>query len=82
MQIGRIAGATRVIGKGQGYIGLPLRDETINCTVSGEDTPSMVSAWLPTPAELAALNAGAAVHVRIVGEQHPPLMLTVGAPPQ
>jgi hypothetical protein len=82
MQIGRIEGATRVIGKSQGYLGLPLRDERINCTVNGEGTPAMVTAWLPTPEELAALNAGAAVHVRILGTQHPPIMPTVGKPPE
>ena len=82
MQIGRIEGATRVIGKSQGYLGLPLRDERINCTVNGEGTPAMVTAWLPTPQELAALDAGAAVHVRILGTQHPPITLTVGKPPE
>jgi hypothetical protein len=82
MQIGRIEGATRVIGKSQGYFGLPLRDESINCTVNGEGTPAMVTAWLPTPGELAALNAGAAVHVRTLGTQHPPIMVTVGKPPE
>jgi hypothetical protein len=29
----------------------------------------MITAWLPTPAELAALNAGAAIHVRILGQR-------------
>lgn len=81
MQIGRIAGATRVIGKSQGYLGLPLRDETINCTVGGPDTPSMVTAWLPTPEELAALNAGAPVHVRVIGTSHPPIMVEIGQSP-
>ncbi len=42
----------------------------------------MVTAWLPTPEELAALNAGAAVHVRILGSDHPPLMLSVGDIPK
>ena len=32
MQIGRILNATRVLGKSQGYMGLPLRDEIINCS--------------------------------------------------
>jgi hypothetical protein len=81
MMIGRIEGATRVLGKSQGYLGLPLRDEVINCTVGGEGTPSMVTAWLPTPEELALLNAGASVHVRILGVAHPPIMLTVGPVP-
>ena len=81
MQIGRIPGATRTIGKSQGYLGLPLRDDKINSTVTGEDTPCMVTAWIPTPKELDALNAGAAVHVRLIGTAHPPIMVEVGDPP-
>lgn len=82
MQIGHIEGATRVIGKSQGYLGLPIRDELIDCAVNGAGTPAMVTAWLPTPAELAALNSGAAIHVRILGVAHPPIMLEVGEPPK
>lgn len=41
----------------------------------------MVSAWQPTPDELARLNAGASVHLRVIGTQHPPVMLEVGQPP-
>lgn len=89
MQIGRITGATRVIGKSQGYMGLPVRDEVINCTVGGPGTPAMVTAWLPTPDELARLNAGASVHVRLVGKtivwedgrSHPPIIVEVGEVP-
>lgn len=81
MQIGRIQGTTRVIGKAQGYMGLPLRDETINCKVGGLGTMAMVTAWHPTPKELAALNAGAPVHVRIVGNCHPPIMVETGPIP-
>lgn len=81
MLIARIEGATRVIGKSQGYLGLPLRDEAIDCPVNGAETPSMTTAWQPTPEELAALNQGAAVHVRILGRDHPPIMLGVGPIP-
>lgn len=81
MQIGHIEGATRVLGKSQGYLGLPLRDEVINCTVGGEGTPAMITAWHPTPAELAALNAGAAIHVRLIGTAHPPIMVEVAPVP-
>jgi hypothetical protein len=81
MMIGRIEGTTRVCGKSQGYLGLPVRDEIISCTVGGDGTPSMVTAWLPTPAELAALNAGAAVHVRILGTTPPPMLVEVGPAP-
>lgn len=82
MQIGRVTGATRTIGKSQGYMGLPIRDEIVNCTIGGEDTPSMVTAWLPTPKELEALNAGASVHVRLLGTGHPPIMVEVGDKPE
>jgi hypothetical protein len=79
--IGRIEGTTRVCGRRQGFLGLPLRDEIVNDTVLGP-TPSMVTAWLPTPEELALLNAGASVHVRILGELPPPMMVTVGYVPR
>jgi hypothetical protein len=82
MQIGRIKGATRLLGKSQGYLGLPVRDELINDAVNGENTPAMVTAWFPSPRELAALNAGAPVHVRILGTGHPPIMVEVGEPPE
>lgn len=81
MLIGRIEGATRTIGKSQGYLGLPIRDQTVDCPVNGPGTPEMVTAWLPTPDELAAINAGAAIHVRILGCRHPPIMLEVGPRP-
>ena len=64
-------------GQSQGFIGLPIRDEIVNCSVSGPGTPTMVSAWIPTPAELAALNAGASVYVRIMGNMPPPMVVYV-----
>ena len=36
-----------------------------------------VSAWLPTPDELAALNAGAAVYLSIWADRHPPVYVGV-----
>jgi hypothetical protein len=81
MQIAMIEGTTRIIGKSQGYLGLPLRDEVINCAVDGDGTPAMVTAWHPSPDELARLNAGASVHLRILGTMHPPVMVEVGEPP-
>jgi len=82
MEIGRIEGCTRVIGKSQGYYGLPVRDEFQNDTVTGPGTPIMVTAWFPTPDELQAINAGAPVHLKIVGTGHPPVMLGVGSIPE
>ncbi len=81
MQIGMIEGVTRIIGKSQGYLGLPIRDEIIQCTVNGDGTPAMVTAWTPTPDELDRLIAGASVHLRVLGTSHPPVMMSVGAPP-
>lgn len=81
MQIGRIEGATRVLGKSQGYLGLPLRDVLLPTTVDGPETPCMETAWLPTPAEIERINAGAPVILRVVGFQHPPVMVDVGEVP-
>ena len=82
MQIGRIEGATRVLGKQQGYLGLPLRDGLVDCPVNGSRTPAMTTAWMPTPEELAALAAGASVHVSLLGTAHPPILVDVGEPPK
>lgn len=79
MIIARISGCTRVLGAPIGWtpetsgpcIGLPIRDE-----MNG-DVPCMVSAWEPTPAELAAIAAGAKIYLRILGVGHPPVMLAV-----
>lgn len=81
MEIGRIRGATRVIGKSQGYYGLPLRDILVNDAVTGPDTPAMETAWLPTPDELAAINAGAPIILRVMGSGHPPVILYTGEAP-
>lgn len=82
MEIGRIQGCTRVIGKSQAYYGLPLRDITLNDTVTGPDTPAMESAWFPSPDEIAALVAGAPIILRVVGPAHPPVQLYTGAVPK
>jgi hypothetical protein len=76
--IGRIEGATRVLGKSQGYLGLPLRDVLLPTTVDGPETPCMETAWLPTPDEIARINAGAPVILRVIGTAHPPVMVEVG----
>lgn len=81
MIIGRIPGATRVLGKSQGYLGLPVRDETIDEGVNGPGTPCMTTAWQPTPDEIERLINGASVHVRIIGTTHPPIIVEVGDEP-
>ena len=77
----RIKGCTRTVGKAQGYQGLPIRDELTLDVVPGEETPVMVTAWQPTPAELQALVKGANIYVHIYGRTHPPIRLTVGQVP-
>jgi hypothetical protein len=81
MLVGRISGTTRVIGKSQGYLGLPLRDVRVSDSVNGPGAPAMETAWLPTPEEISRIVAGAPVILRVLGTAHPPVMLEVGAPP-
>lgn len=74
--------STRVVGKGQGYLGLPVLDEPVECSVNGT-TMITVSAWLPTPAEIEAIVAGAPVFVQLQlhGTPHPPIFVYAGTPP-
>lgn len=79
MIVARIDGCTRTLGAPPGWtpetsgecVGLPIRDE-----VNG-DVPCMVSAWEPTPAELAAIAGGAKIYLRVLGGGHPPVCLFV-----
>lgn len=81
MRVAVIEGHTRIVGEAQGFIGLPLRDEIIDEKVLGR-VPSMVTAWMPTPAELEAINAGANIHVRLLCmSMHPPIIVSVGEVP-
>lgn len=67
-----------VIGKRQGYLGLPVRVGIDADTGHG----TMTSAWEPTPGELEAIVAGAKVHVQLLGHgAHPPILVTVGDAP-
>ncbi len=65
----RIDGATRVVGREQGYLSLALRDEPIGDPAEN----CMVTSWEPTPDELKALNCGGHVYIRILGRNHPPI---------
>jgi hypothetical protein len=82
MDIGSIEGATRICGKSQGFLGLPVRDGVRVCSVVGGQVPVMTTAWFPNADELAALNAGAAIHVQIDGTVPSPMMLAVGPVPE
>lgn len=80
MDITKIDGFTRVIGEEQGYIGLPLRDISVNDPVTGPDAPAMESAWQPDAADLVTLQAGGQIILRLYGTQHPPVAIYVGNP--
>lgn len=71
-----IEGATRILGKSQGFLGLAVRDEDL------DGMHCLVTAWEPTPRELEALNNGAKVEIRILGPAHPPICVNVGKPPE
>jgi hypothetical protein len=84
MHIGRVAGATRNLGAPKNWDpvkdgicgGLPIRDEPHSPGVN-----QMVSAWLPTPEDIALIAAGAPIYLVVLGTSHPPVALTVGNPP-
>lgn len=84
MHIGRVAGATRNLGAPRDWDpakdgicgGLPIRDEPHSPGVN-----RMVSAWLPTPEEIALIVAGAPIYLGVLGIEHPPVQLFVGNPP-
>lgn len=81
MIVALVEGATRIVGKSQGFIGLPIRDEICDEKNLGK-VHTMLTAWTPTPAELEAINAGANIHIRLFcTNMHPPIMVTVGPPP-
>jgi hypothetical protein len=77
----RIAGATRLYGAPRGWNpetdgdcgGLWVRETQPGRFIESE------SAWEPTPEELAILNAGGSVILRVVGAQ-PPVMIYVAKP--
>lgn len=77
MIIAMIKNATRVCGKAQGYLGLPIRDMIVIDKATGMQTSAMDTAWTPTPDELDRLNKGANIIVRILGVTPPPMLLTV-----
>lgn len=80
MIIAMIEGATRVCGKAQGYLGLPIRDEQIIDNATARVVNCMHTAWEPTPDELARLNAGGKVIISIFGVTPAPMMVNVSKP--
>lgn len=73
MIIGAIHGANTIM-RGDGDT---VRDLHVIRTEDGR----FISAWIPTPAELHALNQGASVHLSIWGDGHPPVYVGVDGVP-
>lgn len=79
-----IEGATRALGapsnwnpERDGICGtLPIKDDQLP---SGQ--PVMISAWLPTDEERAAIAAGAPIYLQVVSSVHPPVSLRAGDAP-
>jgi hypothetical protein len=80
MIIGRVLGSTRTLGKAQGYIPLPIRDDFL-VDEHGNKTEVMVTAWEPTPEEIVRIAAGAPIHLIVCGTIHPPVRMEVGDVP-
>lgn len=82
----RITGATRALGAPKDWDAerdgsccvLPILD----VLPLGGEPHRMVSSWQPTPAEAAAIAAGAPVLLHVVGTAHPPVWLAVGEVPE
>jgi hypothetical protein len=82
MIIQLIQNFTRILGKSQGYLGLPIFDHIEIDKTNGKPTNAMTSAWALGPDELERLNAGALVYLTVLGSGHPPVRIEVGEPPQ
>ena len=77
MIVRMISDCTRVCGKAQGFLGLPIRDIWRHDTSTGETVPAMQTSWEPTPKELEALNGGGSVVITIMGTVPPPMIVEV-----
>lgn len=63
---------TVIAGKAQGYLGLAVNYGIVtDPQFPGVIFPSMTTAWQPNPDELAAINDGAPILVRLIGD--PPI---------
>lgn len=80
MDIDRIPGATVMLGAPEGW---DERIDGVACNVLPAiyDGQAFVSQWKPTPEEIAAIFAGAPIHLHVYGDAHPPVAVTVGPTP-
>lgn len=77
-------GAVRSVGARQGYLGISVLYGSCVLCLDGRDitAPTVVTAWEPTPDELAALSAGASVMLELLAQAQPPMRIWVGTPPE
>ncbi len=72
----RISNATRVLAETQDeYHALAIRDEQV------DGVNYMTSLWEPSPREIADLVRGGSVKLTILGQGHPPVIMTTQGPP-
>lgn len=57
---------------------LPCSALPVTHVVTGAGNPAVVSFWRPSPAEMAALNAGEPVALWVAGSTMPPVTVEVG----
>lgn len=76
-----IQGATRVLSA-PGCEDLHIRDYRFRVhPMAIETVPAMASVWMPDADELKRLADGAPIVLHILGQDHPPVMLTIDKPP-
>ena len=83
MHSGRITGATRHLGAPEGW-DKGRQGACGSLAVRDDDTSAghgMTSAWFPTPAEIDRIARGAPIYLTIIGNDHPPVAMSVGATP-
>lgn len=76
--IERPKGCTRTLGASQGYIPLPLRDEPIVDSATGQEVNSMVTIWRLSMDEKLRLMNGEPLVLRVLGERWAPCLIYVG----
>ena len=74
---------THIVGRSQGYLGLPVHYCTVIDGPSGQETPCLRTAHQPTPEEIADIVAGAPIILELINiTTHPPMLIKVGARPE
>jgi len=77
MEIKKIKGYTRILGEDQGYLALPIKDDFTTCAVNGDETSVMYSAWIPSKEEINNVMKGCPIILSVIGNSHPPVMISV-----